>query len=78
MVALSPLCDVVRGARGDCCSSSMVASAGGCGDDNLKSIGDENGSSFAADLDLRWNPGVGISCFTVNCRLVTVFPEWSK
>jgi hypothetical protein len=65
MVASSPLCDVVRDARGDCCSSSgMVASIGGCGDDSLKPTGDEKGSSFAADLDLRWYPGVTVSDFT--------------
>lgn len=54
MVALSPFCDVVRGARGESCSASgMVASVGRYGEDSFKPAGDENGSSSAIDFDLR-------------------------
>ena len=74
IVASNSLCDVVRAQREIVVRpSGVVASAGGCRDDNLPPIGDENGSSFAVDLDLRWYPGVGISCFTVNLCSVSVF-----
>ena len=75
MVALSPLWNVVRSARGDSCSESgIVASACGCGDDSLKPAGDENGSSFVIDFDLRWYPGVVVSDFTIVFRSVSTFP----
>lgn len=77
MVALSPFCDVVRGARGESCSASgMVASVGGCGDDNLKPRGDEKGSSFVAESDLRWRPGVVTSDFARNPCSASIFQEY--
>ena len=76
MVALSPACDVVREAKGDSCSAlGIVASVGGCGDDNFKAVGEEKGSSFAIELDLRCCPGVIASRFTVNSYSVFVPPE---
>ena len=67
-------CDVVRGARGDCCLSSTVALARRCGDDGLKPIGDEGVSSFAVDLNPRWYPEAIISDFTTNSCSVSAFP----
>ena len=54
----------------------MVASAGGCGDDSLEPIGDEEGSSFAVDLDPRWYLEVIISDFTANLYSVSAFPGY--
>jgi hypothetical protein len=51
----------------------MVASIGGCGDDSLRQVGDENGSSFAIDFDLRWCAGVVVSGFTKNPRSISAF-----
>ena len=67
-------CDIVRGARGNCCPSSMEASARGCGDDSLKPIGDEERSSFAVGLNPRWYLEVIISDFTTNLCSVSAFP----
>ena len=76
MVALSPFWDVVTGARGESCSApGRVASVGGCGDDSLRPVGDENGSSITVDFDLRWCAGVVVSGFTENPCSIPAFPE---
>jgi hypothetical protein len=38
-----------------------------------RQVGDENGSSFAIDFDLRWCAGVVVSGFTKNPRSISAF-----
>ena len=62
------------GARGDSCLAlDMVASTCACGNDSFKPMEDKNGSSFAAEFDLRWYPGVIVSDFTLDLYSVSAF-----
>ena len=56
----------------------MIASARGCGDDDLQPVGDGGGSSFAVTLDMSWYPGVMIFDFATNLCSVPVFPGLSE